>query len=132
MWRIEDDNGSITVEMCVVMPIVVSIVMMLIFIIIKGLNEGVALGRSQMMTYQYSETDNEKLSLSDNLDLNSYIFFDVVSGRLDVDKDSVSVYVNSNDDENLYSIGGIGCKREWGLCTKRLRRWQLYGDVLCE
>ena len=132
MRRLEDDRGSITLELCFVMPIVIGVVMMLIFITLRGLNEGIALGKSQVMVYQYSEADSRQLSLSDSLKLNSGIMLDEVSGSLTADKEAISLYVNSSDKESMYSVSGIGCKREWKLCTKRLRRWQLYGDVLCE
>ncbi len=77
----EDNKGYITIEMCLVMPIVIVIVMMLIMLILQGLDEGRTLGFSQTETYtiEYSR-DGEK----------------------------------------------------WDECTDRLRRWQLYGDVLCE
>lgn len=70
-----DNKGSITVEMCFVMPIVICIIMLLISVILRGVDEGEVLGTNQLATYENYDFD---------------------------------------------------------LCTDRLRRWQLYGDILWE
>ncbi len=101
MWKLRAENkGSITIEMCFVMPIIIGIIMILISIILSGLNEGEALGKSQLTVYQYSP----EYSVEEGMDI-----------------------VEENN-----SITSKGCTREWDVCTDRLRRWQLYGDVLCE
>lgn len=92
-----DNRGSITIEMCFVMPIVISVVVFLILLELRGVQEGQTLGNGQVAVYEYSELYGE---------------------------DTVKIEGNY-----IYSDG---CKREWNLCTDRLRRWQLYGDVLCE
>lgn len=95
------NRGSITIEMCFVMPIVIGIIMMLINMMLKGVEEGTILGNSQMKVYEYSD-----------------------------------LYVTQHSDGDIYVeadfIFSTGSKREWRVCTDRLRRWQLYGDVLCE
>ncbi len=126
---VRDDKGSITIEMCLVMPIVIGVVMMLILLILRGLNEGVALGTSQVMVYEYSAS--EKNMEGDLEKLQNAMMMAQVQGSLKVRDDEISVTVGS-DKEGINSISTVGCAREWELCTDRLRRWQLYGDVLCE
>lgn len=75
------NGGYITIEMCLVIPIVIGIVMLLVMLILQGLDEGRGMGLNQTKAYT--------------------IEYDSDSGK-------------------------------WDMCTDRLRRWQLYGDVLCE
>lgn len=130
---INNNRGSITVEMCFVMPVVIAVVMILIFITLRGLNEGTVLGVSQLMVYEYSEreTDVGKGTGSSGNELQDGIMLDLVVGSFFVDENGISASVRSCENE-LYSISTMGCTRERNLCTDRLRRWQLYGNVLRE
>lgn len=129
MWRLAGNHrGSITIEMCLVMPIVIGVVMMLILLILRGLNEGVALGLSQVMAYEYSSSEDTEGDLEQ---LQDSMMMAQVQGSLKVRDDEISVDVGS-DSKGINSISTVGCTREWEQCTDRLRRWQLYGDVLCE
>ncbi len=137
MCALRDNNrGSITIEMCFVMPIVVAVVMMLISLILKGVNEGNALGSAQCMVYEYSDfNDGDKLSLApagDIKQLESSIMLDQITGSFDITEDSVSVGVGSLNQDSHRSIASMGCTRERNKSTDRLRRWQLYGNVLCD
>lgn len=137
MRTLADDNrGSITVEMCFVMPIIVGVIMMLIMIMLKGLNEGNALGSSQVMIYEYNEFGDGVGVLYDEKSkvegLENSIILDQITGEFQVSQDSVGVRIESVDNEEIGAISSVGCKREKGKCTDRLRRWQLYGNVLCD
>ncbi len=137
MCTLNDENrGSITIEMCFVMPIIVAVVMMLIMLIMRGLNEGNALGATQSMVYEYSDFyESGKISnlpVEDIEQLNNSIMLDQVSGGFDIRDDSISLRVGSLEDNSLHSISSMGCCRERNKCTDRLRRWQLYGNVLCD
>jgi len=132
MWLLKKHNqGSITIEMCFVIPIVLGIVIMLIMLIIKGANEGAALGGSQIAVYQYSdwwlvEEDGNQLE-----QLKDVGILEQINGYMDIGEDYVSVTAKSQREGN-YTIATLSCTREINLCTNRLRRWQLYGDVLWE
>ncbi len=137
MCTIDNENrGSITIEMCFVMPIVVAIVMMLIMLIMKGLNEGNALGTAQDMVYEYNDfNEGGKLSdlpVEDIEQLKKSVMLDQITGDFDIEEDSISLSVGSLEGKSLHSIATIGCCRERNKCTDRLRRWQLYGNVLCD
>ncbi len=131
-----DNRGSITVEMCFVMPIVIGIVMMLVMIILRGLNEGIALGSVQVLIYEYSDIDEGSGITYDRVNdiekLEGNMVLDQIAGGFDIGKESISLVVESSLDTNNYAMSSQNCKRERNKCTQRLRRWQLYGDVLCE
>lgn len=129
---IKNNTGSITVEMCFVMPVVIGVIMMLILLIIRGLNEGTALGTSQVMVYEYSDFEEAKSTgTADGKDLEG-IMLDQVVGSFELEEDSIRANVRSSEKGKIYSISIVGCNRERNLCTARLRRWQLYGNVLRE
>lgn len=133
MWILGRDNrGSITIEMCFVMPIVIGIIMIVIFLILKGANEGAALGASQVVVYEFGDLPEGADESTGLKQLQASIMLDSVNGKIDIEKDLISVSVSSMDEGEIYSIQEVGCTREWQVCTDRLRRWQLYGDVLCE
>lgn len=137
MCTLKDKNrGSITIEMCFVMPIVVAVVMMLIMLIMRGLNEGNALGTAQSMVYEYSDFNEggkiSDLPVTDIEQLKKTIMLDQVTGNFDIREDSISLGVGSLEADSLHSISSMGCCRERNKCTGRLRRWQLYGNVLCD
>jgi len=130
-----ENKGYITIEMCLVMPVVIGIIMMLVMLILKAGNEGMALGLSQLVTYNISDDSfkqEELWSLSEQLRLNNMVGFDNLSGTAKLSENELRVMVKSSKEANDYSISPVECVREWNMCTDRLRRWQLYGDVLCE
>ena len=126
------NRGSITVEMSFIMPIVIGIVMMLISIILMGLNEGASLGTSQVIVYEYDELGQQKNSSRRWEELQEKLVLDDIRGNIYVENNVVIATVSSLDSGGKYSVSGRGCKKEWDMCTDRLRRWQLYGDVLHE
>jgi len=133
MWfSMKDNRGSITVEMSFIMPIVIGIVMMLISIILMGLNEGASLGTSQVIVYEYDELRQENHSSHRWEQLEEKVVLDYMVGDIYVKNNEVVATVSSQDSGGRYSVSGRGCKKEWDKCTDRLRRWQLYGDVLHE
>lgn len=129
---IKNNTGSITVEMCFVMPVVIGIIMMLIFLILRGLNEGTALGTSQTMVYEYSGYEEVDFGETNNSKYLDGIMFDQVIGSFQLEENSISANIRSSEKGKIYSISAVGCTREHNLCTARLRRWQLYGNVLRE
>lgn len=133
MWKLVKDNrGSIALEISLVMPVVIGVVMMLIFLIVKGVNEGATLSASQVIVYEYGDLYDNNHVEYDFEELSAVVILDSVEGNIDVGDKYVRVIVSGENDIDKYSVEPAVCKREWKLCTERLRRWQLYGDVLCE
>lgn len=133
---VDENRGSITIEMCFVMPIVVTVIMLLIMLIMRGLNEGNALGAAQSMVYEYSDfKDGDKLFNAPGEDikqLENSIMLDRITGSFNITEDSIRLGIGSMNEDDLHSISSVGCSRERNKCTDRLRRWQLYGNVLCD
>lgn len=120
-----DNRGSITVEMCMVMPIVIAVVMMLIMLLVRGANEGTALGISQLKVYQCSDNPG-----TGNQELEHKMILNKLEGSLVIEKKEIyAVAEGYRDDE---SISVQTCRRERDRCSDRLRRWQLYGDTIWE
>ncbi len=131
-----NNRGSITIEMCFVMPVVIGVVMMLIMTILRGLNEGVALGSTQTLIYQFSDIDEGSGITDDRVKdiekLEESMVLDKITGGFDITTDSIELKVESCLSPSNYAMSSQNCRRERNKCTQRLRRWQLYGDVLCE
>lgn len=129
---VRDNAGSITVEMSLLMPIVLGVVMMLILLIVKGVKEGASLGISQVVAYEYENIDGDKTEGDVFEELKNIDLLKEAKGSIDEGVNYIIATVSGEDHGGKYSVGMMRCKREWRLCTGRLRRWQLYGDVLYE
>lgn len=138
MWKINncfrDNRGSTVVEVSLVMPFVILIVFMTIALFIHNVQDGISQG-----------------TVYENLYLHSVFYSgqelqDDISAKLDetlLGENNVSVTVNDEKGGIVVNVSGtcgtgileyilpeISYETEIDLCTKRLRRWQLYGDVL--
>lgn len=129
---IRDNRGSIAVEMSLLMPIVIGVVMMLILLIVKGVKEGASLGVSQVVAYEYGNMEDEKTHGDAFEELKNMDLLKEAKGSIDKGDDYILATVSEQEYGEKYSVGIERCKREWRICTSRLRRWQLYGDVLYE
>ena len=70
--------------------------------------------------------------MADMEQMENSIMLNQVTGSINISEDSVSVGVSSAQEDVIGSISAMGCKRERNKCTDRLRRWQLYGNILCD
>lgn len=131
MRWLEDNKGSITVEMCFVMPVVIGVIMMLIVILLRGVEEGDVLGKGQLLVYEYSDLQgSENITVANDAFENSS-WPGGVECNFVVEENMVRVGIKSGDlVPDTYSISPMRCSRQRNLCTQRLRRWQLYGNVL--
>lgn len=108
------NRGSATVEMCFIMPIIVCIIAGLIFLFLYSIQDG------QIQAACYTE-------------LYTY------TGQQDspVIEDADGIYSSAGclqalQDAQTGADGAVCYRTEYGQRTARLRRWQLYGDVLRE
>ena len=77
---VDENRGSITIEMCFVMPIVVAVVMMLIMAIMRGVNEGNVLGAAQSMVYEYSDFETVVGEFALEAEGISYTYISAIKG----------------------------------------------------
>lgn len=115
------NNGSVTVEMCCVIPIVLWICVNIIFVFLDVIGDGVSQGECYTMIYTYSgnERQNQDGFAQSVLVTEHHL---LSRGKL----------FDSQDDGYSYKGNSTTYKTEYDLCTIRLRRWQLYGNVLHE
>ncbi len=108
------NRGSATVEMCFIMPIIVCIVAGLIFLFLYSIQDGQIQATCYTALYTYTgQQDSPVIEDADGIYSNA--------GCLQALQD---MQAGTNE---------VVCYRtEYGKCTARLRRWQLYGDVLRE
>lgn len=108
-----NNRGSSTVEMCFIMPVIVIIIAATIFLFLYAIDDARHQGVGYVNLYAYRGSD------------------EVIEG----------VAIGDGEISCAYSgeAGSYGIQRkcyiystEYGVRTGRLRRWQLYGDVLSE
>lgn len=122
-----NNRGSITVEMCFIMPIAIAVVMLIIMLLLRGVNEGAALSISQLLVYQCS--DEEPVG---SQEIQGDIVLDKLDGSMIIENKEIYAVAEGTAEGESYSIASQSCKREKDRCSDRLRRWQLYGDTLWE
>ena len=120
-------KGSTTVEMCIIMPIILSLLVLFIFLFLSGANEGIVQGSTYMTLYTYELTGNmiEKEGI---LQGETQILGEKMAWEIKLYMKKGNVYAKAQKLGERDRIYGT----EYGLCTSRLRRWQLYGDILWE
>ena len=136
---VNGNEGTAVVEATFIIPVVVFIVVAVIFLFLDVINDAVIQGNVYYELYTISNAD----------DLNTF------KGELEqkIENEIIGVGNKPNicpglSSGNLFceinakeGLGGkiyryqgkkINFKREYDKCTDRLRRWQLYGDILWE
>lgn len=115
------NRGSATVEMCFVLPIVLWIVVNVIYIFLDVIGDSASQGECYSAIYMYSEEQREEEGKY------SQPVFVVEHNLVCQGKE-----LGGGSSEYIYQGNANTYKTEYDLCTMRLRRWQLYGDVLRE
>jgi hypothetical protein len=97
-----DNRGSATVELSLIMPVILLVIVLIIRLYMGLISEGSSCGEGYSTLYLYEASE--------------------LSDAVDVSDGSISIRVVSDDD--------ITYKTEYDKCSSRLRRWQMYGDVI--
>lgn len=106
------DRGSATVEMCFIMPVIVCIVTGLIILFLSSIQDGQIQATCYTALYTYTGQQDEPVA-----------------------EDGDGIYSSAGCLQNLQGVQAgtnreIRYRTEYGQRTARLRRWQLYGNVL--
>ncbi len=118
VWRkLKQNNGSMVVETSIVMTIVIFILISIIMFYLDALNDGIVFGDSYCSLYTYTQNSDKEGIISGNGIIK--ISSDCADGIFET-----GIYKYDNPGE-IFST-------EFKICTDRLRRWQLYGDVFSE
>lgn len=103
--KVNMDRGSSTVEMSIILPVIIFITVLIIQLHLGLIDEGKKVGDTYNSLYSVSwDSEHEGSGYTQE---DGYIWITVYPER-------------------------ISYKTEFDKCSSRLRRWQLYGDVLCE
>lgn len=133
-----DDCGSATVEMCFVMPVILFIIINMIFLFLDSVNDGIIRGNIYTALYSYDEDGNvEVMQCSLEEDIRKTIIgntYPAINAYSDDGEVGIDVRGDSNVPGELYIYEPEDMRYsvETGVCTSRLRRWQMYGDILWE
>lgn len=123
----KNNHGVIVVETSIIMPLILGVIFIAIFGFVYVYN--VETARSELYSALYTippesigNTGNDTTGSED----------EIREDLIQCDPQIVPIYMDGNIiwacNLDLYDQSVILVKTEYGLCTDRLRRWQLYGD----
>lgn len=111
-----NNKGSSVVEVSLIMPIVLGMLVLVIFLFLDTINDGRVQQDGYSIIYTYQQRDGLQGYLDDT---GSPVAAD--AGEMQVS--------NGN---YCYQKEGHLFITEVDVCSDRLRRWQVYGDIVCE
>lgn len=154
--RMEKNRGSIIIEMCVIMPIVITVVFLTIHMMIIQINRSVALGEMYHAIYNKESYAGDNSDTYENV-LNNSIFRTIESEMQFVNGLEVQVDYQQSGTKLINGITGnlsavteygesypgialliqnpelknkVKVKEEIRDTSNNLRRWQLFGKIL--
>ncbi len=113
------------------MPVVIIIVFMVLNLFLSGVNDSIIMGDTYTALYSYygdfdieKEAERLEKTMAEDLTKNGYIESVTISCK----PGDLGIYVADmyGDSEAKHF------SREYNVCTERLRRWQMYGDIISE
>ncbi len=154
----EKNKGSVVVEMCFIMPVIIVVVFVVINMMITGINKSIALGELQVITYNKESyiSDSAASAESALTDISETYLKETMSFiedlSVDVDIESASSYkeilsmssgyMETKADYQEKNIGiflilssessleSLSVNEEIRDTAGNLRRWQIYGKIL--
>lgn len=123
-----DDKGSATVEISLIIPVILFVIVLIIRLYIRLIDEGAVFGNTYKELYLYGvEADEQYVEDKMNELLSVAVLDKESSYGVSVSSTNGVVAMISNYNEHT-----LRSSTEYNKCTSRLRRWQVYGDVICE
>lgn len=130
----EKNRGSTTVEMCFVMPIVLLVCAFCIGLFVNSFRILELWGASYIKLASYNAVEFSKAEIEKNIQESFGDLYDVDVISVSADGGVIKFKLNRENYEKdgayIYNCEELGFNREYDTCTSRLRRWQLYGDIL--
>lgn len=130
--------GSATIEMCFVMPVILFIIVIIISLFLDSVNDGIIRGNIYTALYSYDEGDDIGI-------MQHSVEKDINTSAIGSVYPAMNAYGNNNEvgidmlgnsgtsgGAYIYEPDSMRYSVESGVCTMRLRRWQMYGDILWE
>lgn len=130
----KNNSGSTTVEMCFVMPIVFSVIIICLGILLGSVTDIRAQEMSYSAIYTYSGINDFYIGTEYAQNNALYNKPGKADGQVKVYEKKGNLYGYTTDIEGILGIKNknITYRTEYDKCTTRLRRWQLYGDIFQE
>jgi hypothetical protein len=126
--QLRKNKGWMVVEASVIMPLIIGVVFIVIYGFVYILNREAA--RSEMYSAIYSisitDMDAKEYSFSDSREQlgSQMLWCEPRSAAFGLD--GTITYITYMD---MKGTTTVTAQTETGLCTQRLRRWQLYGNL---
>lgn len=110
------NKGSSVVEMSLIMPIIFGIVVMVIFLFLDTVRDGLVQQEGYSVIYTYQEGVGLREQLEEMKNAKT--------------RDAGQAVIS--DGNYRYEKEGHVCITEVDVCSNRLRRWQVYGNIVWE
>ena len=118
------ESGSITIEMSLITPVL----LLIIFLMIRGFvfvyDTELLRGKGYEIIYS-ARFDEEEDYMKKGTEQSGNVLWTTESYEMSASKDTL--YYKATFD--MKGRAEVVAKKEYGLCTDRLRRWQVYGDL---
>ena len=111
-----DNKGSSVVELSIIMPVIISILIMVIFLFVDTIRDGLVQQDGYSVIYTYQEKGGWKEN----------------SGQMRKNEESEETHAVISDGLCRFEKEGHVFVTEVGVCSNRLRRWQVYGNIVWE
>lgn len=129
------NKGNTTVEMCFVMPIIVFVIILFVGLYLNLIITSKIWGDTYIMMYSYYKPELDRLQIEEDI-CERFNSEEVEVDYISADSGRIKLEITQDNREQvreyMHSYEKIFLNREYDLCTSRLRRWQLYGDVFFE
>ena len=139
MRKLDNNKGMATIEVTFIMPILIFIICAILFLFLDIINDGIVQGEAYVRLYAISVGDDaDSISAALIKEYEEKVVGTGNTPKVSVGTDDGKIFADidgsSNAGGNIYNYQGVKrlYEREYELCTDRLRRWQLYGDILWE
>lgn len=125
---LKNNSGVIIVETSIIMPLIILVVFIVLYLFLYVLNKECT--RADMYVALYQQPETESIKNAVELEKTK----EGIGGSLILcTGETAALYLNGNLSlVCLMDMKGkteISTKMEYGLCSDRLRRWQLYGNL---
>lgn len=116
------NQGSSVVELSLIMPVIFGILVLVIWLFLDTVTDGLVQqdGYCTIYTFREDAGDTGVLDMAD-----------VPVGEESAEG-AAQGYGWIDNDRYIYTREGHVFETEIGVCSKRLRRWQVYGNIICE
>ncbi len=120
----KNEKGSVTVEMSLITPLLLLIVFLMIRGFVYVYDTELLRGKGYEIIYTAS-FDEEKEYMNEGTEKSENVLWTSESYEMSASRDTLSYKAEFD----MKGSTEVITEKEYGVCTDRLRRWQVYGDL---